>query len=247
VLSFTMSSLHIDHVNAIIHDSLQGMHQVFQNDIYFQHVGPLPASINAIQVNTCYPASEMEIKKAASPRKVLVRETWAMYMADLYPTLESQATPSSLRWIYNILDGQSEQDRVWFRVEGEDGFLILPDYKWNVEIRELLYCTILPFRRGIRTIRDLKASHLPMLQHMREATEEMLRSRFDMNLGDVRVFVHYYPTYFHFHVHIASLQRPCSSTEAVGRAILLDDVIDGLERFGDEYCKQSFSTLKTCP
>jgi hypothetical protein len=33
--------------------------------------------------------------------------------------------------VYNILDGKKEVERVLFRSEGEDGFLILPDLKWD--------------------------------------------------------------------------------------------------------------------
>jgi hypothetical protein len=40
----------------------------------------------------------------------------------------------------------------------------------------------------------------------------------------LRVYVHYHPTYYHFHVHFAHLKLQGPATLA-GKAFLLDDII----------------------
>lgn len=53
--------------------------------------------------------------------------------------------------------------------------------------------------------------------------------RYGIDKGELRFFVHYQPTYYHFHVHIVHLSYMSFSGITVGQAHLLDDLIDLLE------------------
>ncbi|KAF2346969.1 HIT-like domain, partial [Trinorchestia longiramus] len=74
-----------------------------------------------------------------------------------------------LQWIYNILDGVSEVDRVILRdADPETGFVLLPDLKWTGEQLSDLYCQAIVNRRDLASIRDLTGDCLPLLRNIRD-------------------------------------------------------------------------------
>ena len=84
-----------------------------------------------------------------------------------YTSTHTRATPPTttttarLQWVYNILEGKQEADRVIFR---DDDFLLLPDLKWSGDQIEDLYVMALVVKRDIGSLRDLNGSHLPLLR-----------------------------------------------------------------------------------
>jgi m7GpppX diphosphatase len=57
----------------------------------------------------------------------MVRETPAIYQQVVLPYIEQLPT-SRIQWVYNILDGISEQEDVLFSdSDPKNGFVILPD------------------------------------------------------------------------------------------------------------------------
>jgi m7GpppX diphosphatase len=76
----------------------------------------------------------------------MVSETPEVYKKVVVPYIES-FPPERLDWyvlshtlpfeaevmrrVYKILEGKKEVDRVLYKTEGEAGFLILPDMKWD--------------------------------------------------------------------------------------------------------------------
>ena len=50
----------------------------------------------------------------------------------------------------------------------QDGFVLLPDMKWDRKQMENLYLVAICYRRGIKSLRDLDASHLPLLRNIRD-------------------------------------------------------------------------------
>ena len=73
------------------------------------------------------------------------------------------------QWVYNILEGKSEQDRIVYDNKCErDGFVLLPDLKWDGITKETLYLLAIVRRRGIKSLRDLDETHLPLLKRIRD-------------------------------------------------------------------------------
>ena len=56
---------------------------------------------------------------------------------------------------------------------------------------------------------------------MLQAVEE----RYGVQADQLRIFVHYQPSYYHFHVHVCHVGLTVSAGMAVGKAYLLDDII----------------------
>lgn len=74
-----------------------------------------------------------------------------------------------MQWIYNILEHKKESERIVFEDPDPDtGFILLPDLKWTGEQMEDLYLQAIVQRRDIGCLRDLSASHLPLLRNVQE-------------------------------------------------------------------------------
>jgi len=78
-------------------------------------------------------------------------------------------------------------------------------------------------------VRDLRGQHLPLLKQLRKGCLAELRTRYGVPPASLRVYMHYLPTFWWAHVHFAALTCPAMGASAfVGKAILLDDIIDNL-------------------
>lgn len=53
---------------------------------------------------------------------------------------------------------------------------------------------------------------------------QVVSERYAIQASELRLWVHYQPSYYHLHVHIAHIQYSGSGLHA-GKAILLDDII----------------------
>ena len=69
--------------------------------------------------------------------------------------------------MYNILEKKAEVERVVFEDnDPETGFVLLPDLKWDQKQIENLYLVAIGHRQGIKSLRDLDRSHLPLLRNI---------------------------------------------------------------------------------
>lgn len=71
------------------------------------------------------------------------------------------------QWVYNILDRKSETERVVYEnTHSSEGFVLLPDLKWDGKQIETLYLLAICNDRNIKSIRDLNEQHLPLLKNI---------------------------------------------------------------------------------
>lgn len=61
-----------------------------------------------------------------------------------------------------------------------------------------LYLLVLSQTREIRSLRDLRPSHLPLLRKIRADSERAAVAKFGIAEGELRMFIHYQPTYCAF-------------------------------------------------
>jgi m7GpppX diphosphatase len=95
--------------------------------------------------------------------------------------------------------------------------------------RKNMYLLAMVHAYGIRSIRDLRQEHLPLLKSIRDRSLKAIRQLFGVNKGQVRVFFHYFPSYYHLHVHFAHTMREQLDFSPV-RCHLMDTVIYNLEK-----------------
>lgn len=167
-------------------------------------------------------------------------ETPAIYTAHVRPWIASQRAAGRLDWIFNILDGRTEQEDVMLRSHWSsetDGFLLLPDLNWDRKTVSSLHLLALVKRRDLWSLRDLRRKHVPWLRRLRAevvagAVEAVGQQQTEGPLeeDELKCYVHYQPTYYHFHVHVVHVMLEAEGgTQNVGKAWELGGLIAALE------------------
>jgi m7GpppX diphosphatase len=103
--------------------------------------------------------------------------------------------------VENILQGISEQSKLLY---SDPDFLILPDMKWDLKTISSLYLVVLVQDRTIRSLRDLKKSHIPLLKSIHAQAEKVVSQKWGLGPGSLRMYVHYQPSYCKSEHHIHS-------------------------------------------
>lgn len=106
-----------------------------------------------------------------------------------------------------------------------------------------LHLLALVMRRDIKSIRDLRAHHLPLLHNIRTKIHAEMKRRFDLNPYELRLYFHYVPSYWHLHLHVTYAGYVDAPGAHSGRAHLLNDVIDNLCRDPTYYACASLSIM----
>jgi m7GpppX diphosphatase len=193
-----------------------------------------------LKINLIYPCTETHVKKYSKQGVRMVIETPSIYAEQIRPYMLAKREQGRLNWVWNIIDGKTEVEDVIFRTpqgrDGEEGFLLLPDLNWDRKTMESLHLLGLVERRDIWSLRDLKKKHIPWLRHMREKFLETTTSTYAaLERDQLKLYVHYQPTYYHFHIHIVHVALEAGATQATGKAIGLESIITQLETMaGDE-------------
>jgi len=130
---------------------------------------PSPADL---KLNLIYPCTPQHLKKYTTQRIRLVTETPAIYAAYIRPYMSRCRAEGRLNWVFNILEGRTEQEAVILREPSQngtnEGFLLLPDLNWDRKTLTGLHLLALVERRDIWSLRDLKTGHVGWLKRVRE-------------------------------------------------------------------------------
>lgn len=210
------------------------------------------ATSGSFDVELISPASSAQISRALPTLgHVLVNETAEMYTSVIKPYIQSVVDGGSLSWITNVIELKKEKERLLF---SNDDFVINVDTKWrthppplttpreqwlNHPCVEDLYCLAITKMAGITSIRDLCGTHIPMLKSIAKEGLNVIKNIYGVDNDQIRIFIHYQPQFYHFHVHFTRLENEvgCSCE----RGHLLTDVIQNLEIDSGFYCKRTMT------
>lgn len=196
------------------------------NDIYYRLLVKFGGIAHA-RLTLIHPATPLHFTKYTKQAKVMIKETPEVYDRVVRPWIEQQAA-SRLAWVENILNGVGEQEKMIYR---DDSFCLLPDSKWDERNLSELYLLFIASDRRLRSLRDLTAEHLPILKLMVEVAQQEVPKRYPgVKADQLRLYVHYQPSYYQFHVHVVALEGERGM--AVGQAHLLEDLISLIELDG---------------
>ncbi|KAH7130498.1 HIT-like domain-containing protein [Dendryphion nanum] len=213
--------------------SLTNIKNLGANDIYawfLANTTPTP-SLPDLKLNLIHPCTPSHIKKYEAQRLRVVTETPEIYRDYVRPLMARKRGQGALDWIYNILDGRTEQEDVIYREDdAQTGFLLLPDLNWDRKTVAGLHLLGIVVRRDVWSVRDLGRDMAGWLKDMREKmVEATVKLWPEMERDQVKMYVHYQPTYYHFHIHIVHVDLEAGSTQATGKALGLENIISQLE------------------
>ena len=212
-------------------------------------------NVGAFDIELISPATPHQIMRALpSLGHVLIHETPELYNKIVAPYVQTIIDNGSLAWITNVISGQKEKERLL--VDDAD-FIINIDTKWRTHPSPLttpnrdewynhactsdLYCLGIAKDNSLSCLRDLRRMHIPLLQSMQRAGLGSIREIYGIPSNQIRIFVHYQPQFYHFHIHFTRLENEIGST--VERGHMVCDIIQNLQ-LDDEYYKKRTITYK---
>ena len=200
--------------------------------------------------------SKQQIERCLNTPKFIVSETAEMYKSITQPYIQSILKDTkSIQWLYNILDGYEEQERILYRdTDNDTGFVLSIDSKWkshpdckNIprcewnghESVNTLYCLAIVNRKDLHTLRDIDASHLPLLYNIAINVPKIIEKIYGIPKTQLRIFIHYQPQFYHLHIHFTRLTNNMGCQ--VEHAHLLDDIIQNVEMDTNYYNKRTIT------
>ena len=181
------------------HAALANIKNLGDNDIYRWYEassGVLDEASTDLKLNLIYPCTEQHFAKY-SPQKVrMVTETPEIYKEHVHPYMRKKRDEGRLNWVFNIIEGRTEQEDVILRDRGQgqasdNAFLMLPDLNWDRKTITSLHLLSLVERKDIWSMRDLKKSHVPWLKHMREKILDATVGLYkDIEKDQLKLYVH---------------------------------------------------------
>lgn len=169
-----------------------------------------------------------DITKLKKYSKTLVKESYEDYVEFI-----KNRDYEKDRWIYNIIDGIAEQDKIIYR---DTVAIVIPTYTWDSKNIDKLHILCLPCDKTLRTIRDLTLKNVPILEYMKNITLKQIEKKYGLKQENLKIFFHYEPSTYHLHIHFINTGYT-ESWSSVEYSHDLDTVIFNLKMDSDYYKK----------
>jgi m7GpppX diphosphatase len=180
-----------------------------------------------LDLNIIYPATPQDIAKFSKQKFHYFLEDSKIYKEIVRPYVDSLG---GVTWIENIFNKKSKEEVL---IDGET-FMLCPNPKWNKNVVEELNCLAIAKDSTLKSIRDVKDfKYLERIQH---ETLNYIEKNFNVKSNKIIGYIHYLPTFWHFHIHFCSISSPTfGGDRSIGKAILLNDIIQNLKWKSDYY------------
>ena len=180
----------------------------------------------------------------------MVEETPAMHaQSSVAEFIQQEVRNPAKQWVEGILSGMRERDEVILRT---DEYVLLPDTERlnryirscsrprpgrpaPTPMRTLNWLAILQ-DRAVRTLRDLRGEHLPLLRGLLRECMAVIERETGLPRESVMAYVHYPPSVYQLHVHFSSPYGQFCHKEAY-RMHPLQTVISNLEMDPEYYAR----------
>lgn len=183
------------------HAAITRVNNLGDNDIYRWYLASSGVGeqdqehASDLKLNLIWPCTAQHIKKYSNQIPRMVTETPQIYRDYIRPHMSAKREEGRLNWVFNILEGRTEQEDVITRDPGqhgpEDGFLMLPDLNWDRKTMGSLHLLALVHRRDIWSLRDLTKRHIPWLRYLRQRILEATVIMYpDLEQDQLKLYVH---------------------------------------------------------
>ena len=232
-----------DSAREAINDANLEAERNLNNDVYSRYkLRPPSNGVGDLKAIVVVPASETVLGKYSREETLLFYESKCFYEKIVEKFIHETVIKNKdyNQWVYNILDGKTEQEHVLFNdPDPVSGFVLLPSLKSSGDEKEIHYLALC-HRRDIYSLRDLNANHLPLLQNILTKGHTELNRKFKhIKEGQIRSYIHYHPTFYHFHVHFQHVDP--AEYKATDRDNMLIDVIENIEIKSNYYRERTLA------
>jgi m7GpppX diphosphatase len=200
--------------------NIQTNDKIFENDIFTKYEA-------TTQVNGEYIVCN-DITKQKSYSTKIIKESYEEYLETI-----SKRDKEIDRWIYNIIDGISEQHKILYK---DEQCIVIPTYTWDSKNEKKLHVLCLPTDISLRSIRELSLKDVPLLEHMRNVTLQQIEQKYKLKEERIKMFFHYDPSTYHLHIHFINTSYT-KTRSSVEYSHDLDSVIFNLKMDTDYYKK----------
>lgn len=115
--------------------SLNSIKNLGANDIYNWYLASTSSTSSSppdLKLNLIYPCTSSHIKKYSAQGVRSVTETPEIYRDHVRPYMQKKRQEGRLNWVFNIIEGRTEQEDVIYRQPAtagteDEAFLLLPD------------------------------------------------------------------------------------------------------------------------
>jgi m7GpppX diphosphatase len=142
------------------------------------------------------------------------------------------------KWIYDILDGITEQKNVLYK---DDDMMIIISIDHKPYCNEKFHLLTIPTDKTIRSIRDLTGDHISLLEKMKSKTIEYVKKTYHTDRHHLKMYFHYAPSTYQLHIHTQHIQNIYSGS-SIEYSHELNSVINILSYIPDYY--QRISMIK---
>ncbi len=168
-------------------DKVEKQSETFSNDVYKKY----KSILNGVEGELIICS---DLAKSNEFCKKIVSETY-----DEYLDFISKRDFNKEQWVYNILDGVAEQDKILYK---DEQVIIAPTYTWTDHTDfSKMYLLAFPTNRKLHSIRDLDGSHVELLQFIKTKTLEIIKTTYGYNSDVIKMYFHYAPSTYHLHIH----------------------------------------------
>jgi m7GpppX diphosphatase len=138
------------------------------------------------------------------------------------------------QWIHEVIAEKREKERVKLRTPE---FVLLPDVKTTTKKwdEKKFHWLALATDTEIRTLRDLRGKHLPILKNIQKQASEKIKEETGLDPEQVMAYIHYPPSVYQLHIHF---KHPIGTHDTL-RMHSLANVINNLELDPDYYLKST--------
>ncbi len=120
------------------------------------------------------------------------------------------------QWIHKLIAGESMENELVY-VESEE-WMICRDLHPGSDMRYLVV-----FKdEKLRTIRDLREEHIPLLKDVMQSVQEFLAREQPKRGHLYKVFFHYTPSVFQLHAHVSVPAAQMQNTRVQPMALVID-------------------------
>lgn len=127
--------------------------------------------------------------------KQVIKETYQDYLDYI-----SIRDFSNEQWIYNIINGNSEQDSILYS-NFEEELIIISSFTWNQTNINKLHILSIHSNLNKRCLRDLVSSDIQWIENALKISYQIILNKFTIKQDKIKTFIHYEPSTYQLHIH----------------------------------------------